>query len=227
MTTETSTAISFNLNGIMEYTAQPRWHRRFESIMQAHLGVAAAFIGIDYRGVISALGEPWGSALLYEIFNDFYTRVFGPHQENVVDSYLATEGSAESVWGQKYLRELKKTKLSLYRVGNNIGKSFISMHDLIQRDRVTKVKIEFLSTVPSKDTIMSGRLLNIGGKAYLHGGLIMKSGLSNRRIRDFMNEEIELDGLTLSTSSIISSTEFAPMITSIWIVDAHPSFVLK
>src|SRR3712207_6266911 len=167
-----SSAADKALAALMTWAQRGEWRDRFETLVADHLGPVCEAFDIAPDELPEILGEQAFAQLLGCIFEDFLTCDFDPDDHNVVEDYLKRRGWKEPVAAKRYLQALRRSVMSLYEViGTAPGSHFVAK-DLIRAGEPARVEDRLASQSLARWDRIAARLLPIGGKTYMAGGVL-------------------------------------------------------
>lgn len=173
---------------IMKWSTREDWVERRETVVEDHLGPLCDAFKLSPLEISEVLGREGFGQLMGCAFEDFLTCRFEPDQRNIVDDYLRRRGWKESAPAQRYLRALQQSIMSIYEVTDMAAGSHFWARDLVRGGEPVRVEDKLASANLVRWDRLAARLLPIGGKTYMSGGVLW---LSLEDAREVVKEIVE------------------------------------
>ncbi len=170
--------------GITKWARRGEWRERLDLIIDAHFGPVLSLVDLPVEDLPELLGDAF-SPLFACVLEDFLTCDFGPDQRSIVADYLKRRGFRERAPAKTYLRALQRSVMSLYEVVLTVPGSHLVLRDLIRGGDPIRVEDRSGASRLGGSDRIAARLLPIGGKTYLAGGML---GLPADRVPDFVKD---------------------------------------
>jgi hypothetical protein len=219
--------------GITKWARRGEWRERLDLIIDAHFGPVLSLVDLPVEDLPELLGDAF-SPLFACVLEDFLTCDFGPDQRSIVADYLKRRGFRERAPAKIYLRALQRSVMSVYQVVLTVPGSHLVLRDLIRGGDPIRVEDRSGASSLTDSDRIAVRLLPIGGKTYLAGGLL---GLPadqvpdlvkdirrlRQRLRRWMAREAEQSGVRVADIEAVIPLddvllgELAPIFTHVWL----------
>jgi hypothetical protein len=161
------------IRNIMGWADRPEWMDERSALLDAHLAPACDRLGIGREELSQEIEEyDFGGMLFGIMFEDLLSRRLPPDEKNIVDEYLERRGWRESVPGQRYLKRLRDSVLSLYEVVEVSPGHHCDVRDLVRGGEDIRVHEHMGTQELVKWDRLAARVLKSNGKNVFAGGLL-------------------------------------------------------
>jgi hypothetical protein len=161
------------IRNIMGWADRPEWMDERSALLDAHLAPACDRLGIGREELSQEIEEyDFGGMLFGIMFEDLLSRRLPPDEKNIVDEYLERRGWRESVPGQRYLKRLRDSVLSLYEVVEVSPGQHCDVRDLVRGGEDIRVHEHMGTQELVKWDRLAARVLKSNGKNVFAGGLL-------------------------------------------------------
>lgn len=161
------------IRNIMGWADRPEWMDERSALLDAHLAPACDRLGIGREELSQEIEEyDFGGMLFGIMFEDLLSRRLPPDEKNIVDEYLERRGWRESVPGQRYLKRLRDSVLSLYEVVEVSPGQHCDVRDLVRGGEDIRVHEHMGTQDLVKWDRLAARVLKSNGKNVFAGGLL-------------------------------------------------------
>lgn len=161
------------IRNIMGWADRPEWMDERSALLDAHLAPACDRLGIGREELSQEIEEyDFGGMLFGIMFEDLLSRRLPPDEKNIVDEYLERRGWRESVPGQRYLKRLRDSVLSLYEVVEVSPGHHCDVRDLVRGGEDIRVHEHMGTQDLVKWDRLAARVLKSNGKNVFAGGLL-------------------------------------------------------
>lgn len=157
---------------IMEWSSRDDWQADRERVVGDHLGPVCDALELSPDQIADVLGNAPFFQVMACVLEDFLTCEFEPDQRNVVDDYLKRRGWKESAPVKRYLKALKESAIGIYEVTGTAAGSHFFARDLVRGGAPVRVEDKLASASLVIWDRLAARLLVLGGKTYLSGGIL-------------------------------------------------------
>lgn len=177
------------IHNIMGWADRPEWMDERSALLDAHLAPACDRLGIGREELSQEIEEYDFGAMLFGImFEDLLSRRLPPDEKNIVDEYLERRGWRESVPGQRYLKHLRDSVLSLYEVVEVSPGHHCDVCDLVRGGEDIRVHEHMGTQDLVKWDRIAARVLKSNGKNVFAGGLLPFSQEAARNLLTELTE---------------------------------------
>lgn len=173
----------------MHWADRPEWASVQAVVFDAHLAPVCERLGFSREELGQELAEHGYAGMLFGVmFEDFIGRDPAPDGKNLIDDYLQRRGWRESVYGRRYLQQLRDSVLSLYEVTGVFPGRHCDVRDLVRGGEPVRVH-EHMGTqnLVQWDRI-AARVLKSDGKYIFSGGILPFPQDAARSLLRVLNE---------------------------------------
>lgn len=219
--------------GITKWAYRGEWRERLDVIIEAHFGPVLAEVDLPVEDLPKLLGDAF-SPLFACVLEDFLTCDFEPGQRSIVTDYLKRRGFRESAPAKTYLRALRTSVMSVYRVVEAGPDGDLVLRDLIRGGEPVRVEARQGTLPLAPSDRIAARLLPINGKTWMASGVLrlpadrvpgLVRGIRRKRreFRRWIAQEAEQRGCTVAEVEAIAPLdhallgEYAPVFTHLWL----------
>ena len=157
---------------VMKWTQRDEWRDRFDDVVADHIDSVCEAFDIAPDELPEVLGPDAFAQLIGCAFEDFLTCDFEPDADNVVEDYLKRRGWKEPMPVKRYLHALRGSVMSLYEVVESAPGSHFLVKDLVRGGAPVRVDDKIASRDVARWDRLAARLLPIGGRTYMAGGVL-------------------------------------------------------
>ena len=163
---------NYSIAALMKYARREPWDAVLGASMEAHLEPASAETGLSVEEISEELGEEWQGPVLGCAFEHALTLEIDPDGWNLVDDYLKRRGWTESRSNVAYLKALRHSVLSLYRVSAVVPGRSMQMEDILRGGDPVEVIEHSATRSLVNGNVVAARVLELEGAHLLSGGML-------------------------------------------------------
>jgi hypothetical protein len=170
---EKRTDIDKAIRNVMNWASRPEWAAERVAVFEEHIAPVCDRMDLDLETLSEELGDSGYDGMLFGIaFEDFATRQLPPDSRNLIDDYLERRGWREAPRGRAYLRELRKSVLSVYEVVAVSRGEYCDLQDLFLGGKPVRVHERMGTQNLAKWDRLAGRVLTMEGRHIFSGGVL-------------------------------------------------------
>src|SRR3954453_21171424 len=160
---------------MMKWARRDEWRDRLDAVIADHLEPVCAEFEVDLDDLPEIPGPDAYMQLFACVCEDFLTCDFEPDEQNVIEDYLQRRGWKDPVPVKRYLKALRGSIMSLYEVvGSTPGSHFLAK-DLIRGGEPLRIDDKLGSQSVAQWDRLAARMLQIGTKTEMAGGVLLLS----------------------------------------------------
>lgn len=218
----------------MKFAEREEWEECFATVMESHFAPAMEAGDAEFEDILDIIGPEWEGTLWGCAFEDFLTMEFDVPGENLVDEYLKRRSWREKPPAKAYMKALRSSIMSLYEVSDVVPGKSMKLRDLLRgTEPVTVTEISASQSLKLWDRIAT-RVVEVGGKNLISGGLLPFSFRASDVLFDNLKETLELKKSQKPENLTDEQLQqLAPLFTLSWLFDVldglafqqNPSFM--
>ena len=153
------------------WMCQGNWPYHLQLVLDEHTGQYANRHDLDtFEQMGDLLGEHWVSVFKDLSYMDFLTRE--TEDGNLVDVYLKKRGRKERAIVKAYLKAIRSSLISLYRVSGTIAGVSIVLENMLQNSPPIVVEDTSASHTLKKETYIAARIVEVKGHIIFAGAIL-------------------------------------------------------
>ncbi len=226
------------ISHLMDWADRPEWDGTKGGVFDGHLLEAAGRLDMDIADLSDMLVQvDLAGTMLGFCFEDLASMRFPPDDRNLVEDFLRRRGWREGVRGQRYLRQLSESVLSLYEVVDLAPGSHCDLMDLLRGGKPVRVYEQAGTRGMAQWDRIAARVLPGDGKRIFSGAILPFSPEASqallriiegtrRRVEKKFAQLTETDNLAdLKDSLDVGDLEIpASAFSQVWLMHAVAAF---
>jgi hypothetical protein len=167
--------MAHDLDALIRFCERDVWHDCFEEVFDYHFGAVLDACQTDFEGITSLLSDGEATALWGCAFEDFLTQSFEGDPVNAADDYLKRRGWKESAANKAFIKGLRHSVFSLWRVESVAQGVSFTARDLLRGGEPVVVADKRAASTLSVGHHIGARIFEARGALVMSGGVLLFS----------------------------------------------------
>lgn len=181
------TEIDKAIRNVMNWANRPEWAADRVAVFEEHIASVCDKMDLDHETLSEELTGGYDSMLFGIAFEDFAARALPPDNKNLIDDYLERRGWREAPRGRAYLRELRKSVLSVYEVVAVSRGEYCDLQDLFLGGKPVRVHERTGTQNLAKWDRLAARVLTMEGRHIFSGGVLPLGSDTAQSVLNMLN----------------------------------------
>lgn len=179
---------SHDLKGLFKFLNRDEWPHCFAMVFDDHLGQTLKAGEMKFEDLAGMIGNEWANTLWGCAFEDFLTQEFDVAGVNMIDDYMKRRGWKESARTKAYIRALRTSTMSLYRVEQVVPGQSLSLRDVIRGGDDVVVSDPGMARSVKVGDHLAARVVEELNRLILAGGALLFSDEAVATLLDSLRE---------------------------------------